>query len=329
MPGIFRRERPTIQGDRENMTNMFDFNAIPAPFDRFEAPEGSDEPVYTGEFSRDWTDCYLQKLSRRADLLTKDQELALAQRMEQGDRIAKQKLITANLRLVVSIAKKYAGRPGLSFLDLIQEGNVGLMKAVEKYNWRFGCRFSTYATWWIKQSVLQAFSEHDRPIRLPGHVIDSISKLRKILIEEQEQHGRIPSEAELAQRMGMSVKKISHLLRMSQKPLSLEAEVAGADDAAQTLADMIPNADTAVEDTLCHKSHQQFLYIAFNSELNSKEQEILRKRYGISSPNDEEKKWTLEQLGAEFGVTRECIRQTEKRALTKLRSAFLLQEMVD
>lgn len=277
----------------------------------------------------DSVDQYLKRLSQRSPLLSKQEEIELAKRIEAGDKTAREKLILSNLRLVVSIAKKYTGRPGLSFLDLIQEGNVGLIRAVEKYNWRLGYRFSTYATWWIRQAVLQAFAEHDRPIRLPGHVIDAISKLKRLTEELKLQTGRIPSSQELAHGMKMSIKKVERLIRISQKPLSLECEIPGADDMVQTLADVIPHDSVGVEELLTHRDNRTFLYIALQETLQPRERDILSKRFGIIQGKNRHQKWTLEELGAQYEVTRECIRQTEKRALQKLRSAFLHQEMVD
>jgi len=280
-------------------------------------------------FDGDWTDRYLQNLSKKAPLLTAQEEMELGKRMEQGDKEARQKLITANLRLVVHIAKRYAGRPGLSFLDLIQEGNVGLIRAVDKFNWRLGYRFSTYATWWIRQAVLQAFSEHDRLIRLPGHVIDSVTKLRKVLDDIKEQQGRTPSESELAQLLKMSEKKVGRLLRMSQKPFSLESELNNGEDDSQTLADVIPFEEPSAEDRLIHMQSKGLLDSALLDVLKNNERDILLKRFGMIGNPETGKKWTLEQLGEQYGVTRECIRQTEKRTISKLRSVFLLQQMVE
>ena len=307
----------------------------------YEAPSSDVRAVDDNE-SR-WTDRYLRTLSKKHQLLNHAEEIALAKRIETGDLSAKHQLIQCNLRLVISIAKRYTGRPGLSFLDLIQEGNVGLIRAVEKYNWRSGCRFSTYATWWIRQAVLQAFSEHDRLIRLPGHVISAVSKIKRAIDQDIE---KTITPQKLATQLGMSEKKVNHLIHIAQKPISLEAEFNPGDDSApQSLSELIPNADQSVEDHLTSQAHHQFLAIALKESLTQKEREIVQKRFGMavagfirkhadeSSPSfaggDDGKKWTLEQLGEQYGVTRECIRQTEKRALSKLRSAFLHQEMVD
>ncbi len=297
------------------------------------AEEGDDSHDFASKpetgFSADWTDHYLRYLNRKITLLSKEEEIALAKRIETGDLQAKQRLITSNLRLVVSIAKKYAGRPGLSMLDLIQEGNVGLIRAVEKYDWRLGYRFSTYATWWIRQSVLQAFSEHDRSIRLPGHVIDAITKLRKTIDSEKEKTGNMPSEKQLAEILKVSIKKVQQLIRISQKPVSLESEISGHDQTTQPLSEMIPLEEPAIEDQLFADDSHRFLYLALNQALQPKEREIIQKRYGIGRISEGDPKWTLERLGAQYGVTRECIRQTEKRALLKLRHVFIHHQMVD
>lgn len=309
------------------MTDATTIALTPMDFDRFE-DDFNVSPVYLNDDS-DWTHRYLKTLSKRAPLLNAEEEIALAKRIEMGDKEAKLQLILSNLRLVVSVAKKYAGRPGCAFIDLIQEGNVGLIRAVEKYNWRLGYRFSTYATWWIRQAVLQAFSEHDRPIRLPGHVIDSLTKLKNVVHQSQEENGKILSSAELAQKLKMSERKVNQLLEMSQKPVSLSIEINGQEDASQTLSDLIPH-DSPASETILEKQEQlRFLSVAFQSHLDEKEQDILKKRFGLLLSEECRKKWTLEKLGERYGVTRECIRQTEKRALSKLKSAFVLHQMVD
>lgn len=289
--------------------------------DSSESVEASAPTTATSEYA--FTHQYLNKLSRTGRLLTFEEEKALAKAIEQGDRSARAQLIQSNLRLVVSIAKRYMGRPGLSLLDLVQEGNVGLIRAVDKYNWRTGCRFSTYATWWIRQSVMQAFAEHDRLIRLPGHVINGVSKLKRLMAAEQRRLGKTPSTEELAAMMGVSVKKVNQLMDLIQKPLSLELQVSGADESSQPLSELIPNPDMGAEEQLSQRQELNMLRLSFNLALNEKEQDILRKRYGMMESATPKQRWTLEALGAEYGVTRECIRQTEKRALAKLRSEMI------
>ncbi|MCA9840791.1 MAG: RNA polymerase sigma factor RpoD/SigA [Cyanobacteria bacterium HKST-UBA03] len=291
-------------------------------------PTGS---VFSGQ--RDWTHHYLKQLGHCGKLLTFEEEKALAKAIERGDDAARRQLIHSNLRLVVSIAKKYMGRPGLSFLDLIQEGNVGLIRAVDKFDWRSNCRFSTYATWWIRQAVMQAFAEHDRLIRLPGHVINGVSKLKRAIESEKRRLDRMPTEAELAQKLGLSQKKVRRLMQAMHKPVSLETRVAGSDETDQALGDMIPCETDSIEALLEHDQQKTFLHLSFKTILNQKERDILQKRFGMApggnpvfGSNDvDHQRWTLEALGAEYGVTRECIRQTEKRALAKLKSAFLHQ----
>lgn len=273
---------------------------------------------------------YLRQISAKADCVSSDEELALARRASEGDLVARQKLIQANLRLVISIAKRYAGR-GANFMDLVQEGNVGLIKAVDRFDWRLGYRFSTYATWWIRQGVLQAFAEHDRPIRLPGHIIDSISRLRKITAELEDQLGRQPTHTEIAARMEITVRKVKNLIRAAQKPLSLESETQQKDGNTQPLSELLEDERNEVtEDVLWLRDAMTSLKTAFQTELQQRERDVLSKRFGLVSAavgvEESSKRMTLEAIGAQYGVTRECIRQTEKRALEKLRQS-LIQHM--
>jgi RNA polymerase primary sigma factor len=277
---------------------------------------------------------YLRSVSRQSDLLNKEEEIELAKRIEQGDESARRKLAQANLRLVISIAKRYAGR-GASFMDLVQEGNVGLMKAIEKFNYRLGYKFSTYATWWIKQSVFQAFAEHDRPIRLPGHVIDSVSKLRKARHILKERYGRPATDAEIAEYLKISVKKVQQISRAAQRIMSLEAEVTLKDGNTQTLGESIEDDRLAdPEQEIYQKKAMTALRMALISHLDERERDILFRRYGIQAGStegetDQKCKMTLEEIGRIYGVTRECIRQTEIRAIRKLRQSSFLQQLID
>lgn len=277
---------------------------------------------------------YLRTVTRQSALLSREAEMELGKRIAQGDAKAKRELAQANLRLVISIAKRYAGR-GATFMDLVQEGNLGLMKAVDKFNYRLGYKFSTYATWWIKQSVFQAFSEHDRPIRLPGHVVDGVIKLRKARQILKERNNRHASDTELATHLGVSVRKVQQLSRAAQRMLSLEAELVQKDGNTQTLGETIEDDRLPdPEQRLFRNKALQMLQAALLSHLDARERDILLKRYGLHQGTkaenpDDEGKMTLEEIGRHYGVTRECIRQTEIRALRKLRASSFLQQLID
>ena len=268
---------------------------------------------------------YLSRVSKTSDLISAEEEIALAKRIGQGDIDAKRKLTQANLRLVISIAKRYSGR-GASFMDLVQEGNVGLLKAVEKFNPRLGYRFSTYATWWIRQSIFQAFSEHDRPIRLPGHVVDAITKLRRateILKERLDHH---PTDDELAAHLGISAKKVKQLAQASRRTLSLESETILKDGNTQTLGETLEDDAPTPEQQLHHARTLRMLRLALTEHLDERERDVLNLRFALDERFD--KKLTLEEIGKRYGVTRECIRQTEIRALKKLRHSAYLTPML-
>ena len=254
---------------------------------------------------------YLKDIGQ-VPLLTTDEELELAQKMSEGQDAAKKRLSEANLRLVVSIAKRYVGR-GMLFLDLIQEGNLGLMKAVEKFDYQKGFKFSTYATWWIRQSITRAIADQARTIRIPVHMVETINRLvreQRILLQEL---GREPTLEELAERMGVSIERVSEIQKIAQDPVSLETPIGEEEDSH--LGDFIeddktPTASDSVASTMLKEQIARVL-----DTLTPREEKVLRLRYGI----DDGRPRTLEEVGKEFNVTRERIRQIEAKALRKLR----------
>lgn len=255
---------------------------------------------------------YLKEIGK-VPLLTTEEEIELAKRIEAGDEEAKRRLAEANLRLVVSIAKRYVGR-GLLFLDLIQEGNIGLMKAVEKYDYRKGYKFSTYATWWIRQAITRAIADQARTIRIPVHMVETINLILKTNRMFLQELGREPTTEELAERTGLSVDKINEVMRISLDPVSLETPV-GDDDDSSHLADFIqdqraPIPQEAATQVLLQEQLEEVL-----KTLTKREEMVLKLRYGLGDG----KARTLEEVGREFHVTRERIRQIEAKALRKLK----------
>lgn len=254
---------------------------------------------------------YLKEIGK-IELLDAEQEKDIAQRMAKGDEEAKVLLINSNLRLVVSIAKKYMNR-GLSLLDLIQEGNIGLIKAVDKFDYTKGFKFSTYATWWIRQGIQRAISDQGRLIRIPVHMGDIISKLAKVTRQLVQEKGREPTTAELAERLDMPEEKILYIQRISQDPVSFETPVGQEDDSY--LGDFLEDTNSLSPSEVAENKMLKELLLKVLSTLTPREQKVIRLRYGI----DDGRQRTLEEVGKEFNVTRERIRQIETKALSKLR----------
>ncbi len=268
-------------------------------------------PAESDELTDDSVRMYLREIGKIA-LLTPEEEVKLAKRIERGDIAAKKRLAEANLRLVVSLAKKYIGR-GLSFLDLIQEGNTGLMRAVEKFDHRKGFKFSTYATWWIRQAITRAIADQARTIRIPVHMIETINKLIRVQRQLVQDLGREPTPEEIAQEMGLDVEKVEHIIKISQDTVSLEAPVGEEEDSR--LGDFIEDdKNVSPEESTVHQLLKDRIS-EFLGELAPREQKILKMRFGLETGRTH----TLEEVGQEFGVTRERIRQIEAKALQKLR----------
>ncbi|MBQ3786407.1 MAG: RNA polymerase sigma factor RpoD [Lachnospiraceae bacterium] len=254
---------------------------------------------------------YLKEIGK-VPLLTADEEIELAKRMEKGDEAAKNRLAEANLRLVVSIAKRYVGR-GMLFLDLIQEGNLGLIKAVEKFDYRKGYKFSTYATWWIRQGITRAISDQARTIRIPVHMVETINKLIRVSRQLLQELGREPTPEEIAEAMNTPVEKVREILKISQEPVSLETPIGEEEDSHLgdfIQDDNVPVPAEAAAFTLLREQLDEVL-----DQLTDREQKVLRLRFGL----DDGRARTLEEVGKEFQVTRERIRQIEAKALRKLR----------
>ena len=254
---------------------------------------------------------YLKEIGK-VPLLTAEEEMDLAQRMEQGDEEAKKRLCEANLRLVVSIAKRYVGR-GMLFLDLIQEGNLGLIKAVDKFDWRKGFKFSTYATWWIRQSITRSIADQARTIRIPVHMVETINKQIRVTRQLLQELGRDPTPEEIAAEMEIPVEKVREISKIAQEPVSLETPIGEEEDSH--LGDFIPDEDVPSPADAAAFSMLKEQLDEVLSTLTDREQEVLRLRFGL----DDGRQRTLEEVGQMFKVTRERIRQIEAKALRKLR----------
>jgi RNA polymerase primary sigma factor len=264
---------------------------------------------------------YLKEIGK-VPLLTAEEEIELAHRMEQGDAEAKRRLAEANLRLVVSIAKRYVGR-GMLFLDLIQEGNLGLIKAVEKFDYRKGFKFSTYATWWIRQAITRAIADQARTIRIPVHMVETINKLIRVSRQLLQELGREPHPEEIAKEMNMPVEKVREIMKISQEPVSLETPIGEEEDSH--LGDFIPDDDAPAPSEAAAFTLLKEQLVDVLDTLTPREEKVLRLRFGL----DDGRARTLEEVGKEFNVTRERIRQIEAKALRKLRHPSRSKKLKD
>ena len=291
--------------------------AAPEPAEKVEddlsVPEGIsiDDPVRM----------YLKEIGK-VPLLTAEEEIEIAKRLETGDEEAKKKLSEANLRLVVSIAKRYVGR-GMLFLDLIQEGNLGLIKAVEKFDYLKGFKFSTYATWWIRQAITRAIADQARTIRIPVHMVETINKLIRVSRQLLQQYGREPTPEEIAKEMGISESKVREIIKIAQEPVSLETPIGEEEDSH--LGDFIPDDDAPAPAEAASFALMKEQLLDVLDTLTPREEKVLRLRFGL----DDGRQRTLEEVGKEFNVTRERIRQIEAKALRKLRHPSRSKKLKD
>ena len=264
---------------------------------------------------------YLKEIGK-VPLLSAAEEIKIAKRMADGDQDAKKQLAEANLRLVVSVAKRYVGR-GMLFLDLIQEGNLGLIKAVEKFDYRKGYKFSTYATWWIRQAITRAIADQARTIRIPVHMVETINKLIRVNRQLLQEYGREPRPDEIAREMGISEEKVREIIKVAQEPVSLETPIGEEEDSH--LGDFIPDDDAPAPAEVAAFTLLKEQLMEVLDTLTPREEKVLRLRFGL----DDGKARTLEEVGREFNVTRERIRQIEAKALRKLRHPSRSKKLKD
>ena len=317
-----------VLGDKDDEV-LLDSDDLDEDIDKIDSVDDDDEEddskedlsVPKGITVDDPVRMYLKEIGK-IPLLTGEEEVELAKRMQEGDEIAKKKLAEANLRLVVSIAKRYVGR-GMLFLDLIQEGNLGLMKAVEKFDYRKGFKFSTYATWWIRQAITRAIADQARTIRIPVHMVETINKLVRIQRQLVQELGRDPSPEEIGKEMGMEVEKVREIMKIAQEPVSLETPIGEEEDSH--LGDFIPDEEVLAPAEAATFTMLREQLIDVLETLTPREQKVLRLRFGL----DDGRARTLEEVGKEFEVTRERIRQIEAKALRKLRHPSRSKKLKD
>lgn len=276
-----------------------------------------------GDIYDDSIQMYLREIGK-VSLLTGEEEIDLAKRITKGDAAAKKKLTEANLRLVVSIAKKYMGR-NLGLLDLIQEGNLGLFRAVEKFDWRKGYKFSTYATWWIRQAITRALADQSRTIRIPVHMVETLNKYAQAERSLVQDLGREPLPEEIAAEMGIEVEKVYHLKKISQETVSIDSPVGEDDGEDSSLGDFIVDEDTTKPNEMAGRQILKEYVGGILKDLDPREQKILKMRFGLEDGVTH----TLEEVGEEFGVTRERIRQIESKALEKIREHIDINKLRD
>ncbi|WP_331618230.1 RNA polymerase sigma factor RpoD [Serpentinicella sp. ANB-PHB4] len=311
-----------VVGEKEDIEiNDADINADDIEKEIVEENIEDDIALLKGVNIDDPVRMYLKEIGK-VPLLSGDEEIDLATRMEQGDEYAKKKLVEANLRLVVSIAKRYVGR-GMLFLDLIQEGNLGLIKAVEKFDYRKGYKFSTYATWWIRQAITRAIADQARTIRIPVHMVETINKLIRVSRQLLQELGREPKPEEIAEEMDISEEKVREILKIAQEPVSLETPIGEEEDSH--LGDFIPDDDAPAPAEAAAFSLLKEQLVDVLDTLTPREQKVLRLRFGL----DDGRARTLEEVGKKFEVTRERIRQIEAKALRKLRHPSRSKKLKD
>ncbi len=308
---IDETEPDLVRADDDVVTIGFDPIDEEEETEALDPEEGPSIDVGVRHRDHDPVRAYLREIGR-VPLLTAEEEVSLAKRIERGDVEARQALIEANLRLVVSVAKRYVGR-GMLFLDLIQEGNLGLMRAVEKYDWRRGYKFSTYATWWIRQAITRGIADQARTIRVPVHMVETINKLVRVRRQLTQELERDPTNEEIALKMEITPERVEQILKIAQEPVSLETPVGDEDDS--NLGDFIEDDESARPHVAVDAKLRDEELIAVLATLPHRERKVIELRYGLTG----EDPMTLEEVGRYFGVTRERIRQIETRTLFKLK----------